>query len=189
MIPPATLEKLEFHKLLEITAEAAHSEASRKAIRSIAPLESTEAILQRQSRIEEVRRLDREGTPLPFIPFIDIHPFLSRVRPQGAILEPLELAAFIPVLGLIEALGRQIREGKDLPNLRRRIEEFNGHPELCQALRRSLDDEGNMLDSASFLLADLRSQVRQVEVRIRKQLTDLIRDHHLREELRMSCED
>jgi DNA mismatch repair protein MutS2 len=179
MIPPATLEQLEFHKLLAVTAEAAHSEASRKAIRTIAPLDDTEAILQRQARIEEVRRLDREGTPLPFFPFADIHPFLSRVRPQGAILEPLELAAFISVLSLIEALGRQIREGKDLPNLRRRIEGFNGHPELGQALRRSLDDEGNILDAASFLLADLRSQVRQVEARIRKQLTDLIRDHNL----------
>ena len=179
MIPAAILEQLEFHKLLAVTAEAAHSEVSRKAIRAIAPLEGTEDILQRQALIEEVRRLDRERTPLPFFPFADIQPFLSRVRPQGAILEPLELAAFIPVLSLIEALGRQIREGKDLPYLRRRIEGFNGHPELGQALRRSLDDEGNILDSASFLLADLRSQVRQVETRIRKQLTDLIRDHDL----------
>ena len=160
MIPVATREQLEFHKLLTLTAEAAHSEASRKAIRSIEPLGSKEAIQQRQDRIEEIRRLDREGVPLSLVPFVDLQPFLIRVRPQGAILEPIELAAFIPVLGLIEALGLQIRERNDLPNLRQLIEGFNGHPELLQALSRSLDDEGNILDQASFLLADLRSQVR-----------------------------
>ncbi len=179
MIPVATREQLEFHKLLILTAEAAHSEASRKAIRSIEPLGSQEAIQQRQVRIEEIRRLDREGVPLSLFPFVDLQPFLVRVRPQGAILEPIELAAFGPVLGLIEALGLQIRERADLPNLRELIAGFNGHPELWQALRRSLDDEGHILDQASFLLADLRSQVRQVEARIRKQLTDLIRDHSL----------
>jgi DNA mismatch repair protein MutS2 len=179
MIPVATREQLEFHKLLILTAEAAHSEISRKAIRSIEPLGSLEAIQERQARIEEVRRLDREGVPLSLFPFVDLQPFLIRVRPQGAILEPIELAAFGPVLGLIEALGLQIRERDDLPNLRRLIEGFNGHPELWQALRRSLDDEGNILDQASFLLADLRSQVRKVEARIRKQLTDLIQDQSL----------
>jgi DNA mismatch repair protein MutS2 len=179
MIPVATREQLEFHKLLTLTAETAHSEASRQAIRSIEPLGSKEAIEQRQARIEEVRRLDREGVPLSLFPFVDLQPFLIRVRPQGSILEPIELAAFGPVLGLIEALGLQIRERADLPNLRELIEGFNGHPDLLQALRRSLDDEGHILDQASFLLADLRSQVRQVESRIRKQLTDLIQDHSL----------
>jgi DNA mismatch repair protein MutS2 len=179
MIPVATREQLEFHKLLILTAEAAHSEVSRKAIRSIEPFGSKEAIEQRQARIEEVRRLDREGVPLSLVPFVDLQPFLIRVRPQGAILEPIELAAFGPVLGLIEALGQQIRERDDLPHLRELIAGFNGHPELWQALRRSLDDEGNILDQASFLLADLRSQVRQVEARIRRQLTDLIQDHSL----------
>ena len=179
MIPAATREQLEFHKLLILTAEAAHSEASRKAIRSIEPLGSEEAIQQRQVRIEEVRRLDREGVPLSLVPFVDLQPFLLRVRPQGAILEPIELTAFVPVLGLIDTLGLQIRERKDLPNLRKLMEGFSGHPELLQALRRSLDDEGNILDQASFLLADLRSQVRQVESRIRRQLTDLIQDHSL----------
>jgi len=179
MIPVATREQLELDKLLILMAEAAHSEASRKAIRSIEPLGSKEAIQQRQDRIEEVRRLDREGVPLSLVPFVDLQPFLARVRPQGAILEPIELAAFVPVLGLIEALGLQIRERNDLPNLRKLIEGFNGHPELLQALGRSLDDEGNILDQASFLLADLRSQVRMVEARIRKRLTDLIQDQSL----------
>ncbi len=179
MIPVATREQLEFHKLLTLTAEAAHSEASRKAIRAIEPLSSAAAIQQRQARIEEVRRLDREGIPLSLVPFFDLQPFLNRVRPQGAILEPIELTAFVPVLGLVETLGLQIRDRDDLPNLRRLIEGFNGHPELLQSLRRSLDDEGNILDQASFLLTDLRSQVRQVEARIRKQLTDLIQDHSL----------
>ncbi|RPH86586.1 MAG: endonuclease MutS2, partial [Desulfobacteraceae bacterium] len=179
MIPVATREQLEFHKLLTLTAEAAHSEASRKAIRAIEPLRSAEAIQQRQARIEEVRRLDREGIPLSLVPFVDLQPFLIRVRPQGAILEPIELTAFVPVLGLVETLGLQIRDRDDLPNLRHLIEGFNGHPELLQSLRRSLDDEGNILDQASLLLTDLRSQVRQVEVRIRKQLTDLIQDHSL----------
>ena len=179
MIPVATREQLEFHKLLTLTAESAHSEASRKAIRSIEPLGNKEAIHQRQDRIEEIRRLDREGVPLSLVPFVDCTALSDPGSAPGGHFGADRTGSLCPVLSLIEALGLRIRERNDLPNLRILMEGFNGHPELLQALKRSLDDEGNILDQASFLLADLRSQVRKVEARIRKQLTELIQDHSL----------
>jgi DNA mismatch repair protein MutS2 len=179
MIPDSTLEQLEFPKLLRLTADFTHSEPSRRAVLAIRPLGGEEEILERQARIEEIRKLHREDSPLPFAPFEDLTPLLQRVRPQGAILEPLELAAFIPVLQMIGDLRCVLEAHPDLPRLQELLAGLRDHPELFRRLNLSLDEEGNIRDQASPLLAELRAQVRQVEARIRKQLTELIQDHQL----------
>ncbi|MBI5585892.1 MAG: endonuclease MutS2 [Deltaproteobacteria bacterium] len=179
MITDSTLEQLEFPKLLKLIADYTHSEPSRRAVFEIRPLGELETIRQRQTRIEEIRKLHREGTPLPLAPFVDLGPLLSRVRPLGAILEPLELAAFIPVLQMMGDLQVALAGRPDLPRLQELAAGLRDYPNLLRRLGHSLDEEGNILDQASPLLAELRSQVRQVEARIRKQLTELIQDHQL----------
>jgi DNA mismatch repair protein MutS2 len=179
MIADSTLEQLEFPKLLRLIADFTHSEPSRRAVLAIRPLGGAEAILERQARIEEIRRLHREGRPLPLAPFEDLTPLLNRVRPLGAILEPLELAAFIPVLQMIGDLRLALEQRPDLSRLQDLLAGLRDHPDLFRRLDRSLDEEGNIRDQASPLLAELRAQVRQMEARIRKQLTELIQDHQL----------
>ena len=179
MIAAATLEQLEFPKLLRLIADFTHSQPSRRAVLALRPLGGEKEILERQARIEEIRKLHRQGTPLPLASFEDLTPLLNRVRPLGAILEPLELAAFIPVLQMIGNLRTALEERPDLPRLQELLAGLRDHPELFRRLDLSLDEEGNIRDQASPLLAELRGQVRQVEARIRKQLTELIQDHQL----------
>jgi len=179
MIAESSLELLEFHKLLRLISDLANSEASKAAVLEIYPLEGREAIEKRQGSITEIRRLAQEGTPLRLSFFPDISAHIYNIRPEGAVLEAQELSDFIPVLSIASAISLQLREQDALPFLREMTEHLTGFPDILKTLKKSLDSEGNILDSASFLLADLRAQTRRLGTKIRKKLEEIVRDEHV----------
>jgi len=179
MIAKNTLELLEFHKLLRLISELANSEASRSAVLEIYPLNDKEDIEKRQQLITEIRKLVHEGTPLKLSPFPDISTYIFKIRPEGAVLEAKELSDFIPVLSISSAISLQMLEQDTLPFLKEMTEHLTGFPDILKTLKKSLDSEGNILDTASFLLADLRSQIRRLESKIRKNLEEIVRDEHI----------
>jgi dsDNA-specific endonuclease/ATPase MutS2 len=56
-----SLETLEFNKLLGIIADFAKSDASRRAVLSISPLNSIEDINKRFRLIDEIRLMSQKG--------------------------------------------------------------------------------------------------------------------------------
>lgn len=115
MIASETLARLEFDKLLTEISRHAHSSCTAERIHSIRPLSNLQDIRTISGRIGEIRALDRSGISLALGSFEDIRPFLELLRPVGAILAPLELLLFIPVLRLYAALDRQFMHRDDIP--------------------------------------------------------------------------
>lgn len=174
-----SLDSVEFNKLLELAAACSHSDASGRAVREIVPFENIEDILKRQGRIRDIIRMSDEGMPLRIYRFPDISSLIAKVRPEGAVLDGVELAGFIPVLDISRDISLQIRESEGLPFLKELAAGLTGFPDLLRTLKRSVDSEGNILDSASALLADLREQTRRLEGRIRKKLEEMTRDENV----------
>jgi DNA mismatch repair protein MutS2 len=179
MISENALNLLEFHKLLGVVSQFSHSEASRKAVCDIRPLTSRGEIEKRFGVVHEVRRLSQEGVPLRLSRFSDISPLLIKIRPQGAVLDPSEIAVFIPFLQMVSEISSQMEGRRDLPFLHELTGNLTGFPEILAVLTRSVDAEGNILDSASPMLAELRGQVRRLETRIGKKLEEIMRDERL----------
>ena len=179
MIPKTSLDILEFPKLLRFIAGFANSDASKTSVLEIRPLKNREDIEKRLGQISEIRKMIHEGRPLNLSHFSDITELLTRIRPEASVLDAVELAGFIPVLNIITAISYQMRDRLDLPYLKEITENLTGFPDILKALKRSIDSEGNILDSASFLLADLRVQIRKLEARIRKKLEEIMRDERL----------
>ncbi len=176
MISENFLELLEYRKLLVIIAEQARCPATRQAVLAIRPYGNLPDIRQRQRLVEELRRLTAEGAPLLIFNFADIKPFLEKARPVGAVLDPLELSAFMPLMQLSSAIAGQIREAEEIPYLKILTRNLKGFPELMAFLERALDQEGNILDQASPLLAELRREIRQLEAQIRRKLEEIVRE-------------
>jgi DNA mismatch repair protein MutS2 len=174
-----SLELLEFDKLLAVISDLAGSEASRKLILEVLPLENMEDVLVRQRLIGEIMRISQEGMPLRLSRFPEIAPLLLKVRTAGAVLEARELAGFIPVLEIAETVSEQIAGRDDLPGLRDYAGGLTGFPDILRLLLRSVDGEGNILDSASALLADLRKRGRRLDARIMRRLEEMIREESL----------
>jgi DNA mismatch repair protein MutS2 len=179
MISVNTLQQLEFDKILKLIAGFANSGATEAAVAKLAPFSGTDEIRERQSLISDILRLYSEGASLALYPFPDISGLFARVRPEGAVLEGIELAGFIPFLSIIEDVSKQLADRQDTPSLGRLAENLSGFPDLQKKLVRSLDSEGAILDTASATLAGLRSEIRKIESRIRKKLEEMTRSEAL----------
>jgi len=174
-----SLEILEFNKLLGIIADFAKSDASKGSVLSISPLNNIEDINKRFRLIDEIRLMSQKGKPLSISPFPDIEPFLHKVRPEGAVLDPVELSGMMAFLSTANSVLSQIRDNTDISFLNSLTEEMTGHPEILSVLKRSIDSEGNILDSASVALKELRVRIKGLENRIRKKLEDITRDERV----------
>lgn len=179
MITKTTIESLEFNKLLGIIADFTKSDASRKAVLGISPLNSIENIIKRQGLINEIRLMSQKGSPLNIPPFPDIEPLLQKLRPEDSILDPLEISGIMTFLGTSNSILNQIKENSELHLLSSLTSSMTGHPEILKILKRSIDAEGNILDSASPLLKEVRTRTRGLENRIRKKLEALTRDERV----------
>ena len=176
MIRSETLRILEFHRVLAVIAGYAHSDISREAVTTLHPLAERDGIEARFGRVGELRMLTRSRASLRFDSFPNIMPILDEVRPLGAAPPPVILAALIPVLSLLSRIVRQLGSRSDVPFLHEIAGELTGFPELLDELQISLDEEGNILDGASRLLADLRSRKRGMTIRIRRRLEEIVRE-------------
>lgn len=176
MIASETLARLEFDKLLAEIERHAHSSGTIERIRSIRPLADLREIRTISGRISEIRALDRSGISLSLGSFEDIRPSLEQLRPVGAILPPLELLPFIPVLRLYADLARQFSHRVDIPLLKSIEPQSKGFPDILEPLVASIDSDGSIMDSASTLLKETRRAKRGLAGRIRRKIEEIIRD-------------
>ncbi|HMK55230.1 MAG TPA: endonuclease MutS2 [Dissulfurispiraceae bacterium] len=179
MISPHTLSLLEFDKLLRIIAGFANSGATEAAVGRLVPFSNRSDIERRQCETADVMRLSSQGVSLGLYPFPDIGGLFSKVRPEGAVLEGVELTAFTPVLDLISDVNANAAGREDAPFLGQLAGGLTGFPEILSILRRSIDGHGAILDTASSALAGIRSGIRRLESRIRRKLEDMTRSEGL----------
>ena len=107
--------------------------------------------------------------PWEMIP--DVRPTLDAVRVPGAVAEGTELAAMIPLLdaaGRLSAYGRSIRDAA--PGLADAFADFPSPRALADLLRRSLAEDGSVVDDASPALRRLRSRLRDLRTQIVRSL-------------------
>jgi DNA mismatch repair protein MutS2 len=178
-INPLSLTSVEFNKLLGVIAGSANSSLSQKAVLDIHPLTSKDAILDRQGLVHEIMRMLAEDAPLKLSHFSDITPFVTKVRPEGAMLDAHELGSFIPFLTIAYALSSQISGREGIPLLKEIAAVLTGFPDILRLLKKSVDGEGNILDSASNLLSDIRERTRKLDARIHRNLEEMVRDEKL----------
>ena len=176
MIKDETLRILEFDKVLAIIAGFANSDATRQEIDALRPLCERGEIELRFGQIEEIRRLAQLGVPLRIDPFQDLSPVMDMIRPAGAVLDPRDLVLFLPVLRTLASVARQFAYRTDIPLLKDLAGHVKGFPEILEFLEASIGEEGDILDSASKLLFELRGRKRGLTARIRKRLEEIVRE-------------
>ena len=173
------LQILEFDKILNVISKLSNSDASQGYILSILPLNNKEDIEKRFGQIQEIRRLSQEGMPLRLSRFQDISQLITKIRPEGTFLEPTELLSVSTILRIISAISLQLKDRKDIPLLRELTGNLTGFPDILKLIERTIDSEGNILDSASSVLNELRIQIRSLEKKIRKRLEEMVRDKRM----------
>ena len=168
------LHILEFDKILERLAEHASFSASQELARGLAPGVDLDEVSRQQRLTTEARRLLALRSGFSVGSARDVRDCAYRAS-IGGILEPADLLAIRDTLVSGRAVRNAIvRAEEDLDLLSEVAHLIVDCPNLEREISDSLNDQGEVVDSASPILRRLRAELKVAHQRLMQTLDDLI---------------
>ncbi|MBG9590082.1 endonuclease MutS2 [Cytobacillus firmus] len=172
------LKILEFNKVKEQLLEHVSSSLGRKKALNILPSTDYEEVIRRQEETDEAVTVLRIKGNVPLGGIFDIRPHVKRAV-IGGMLSPQELNQISSTIHASRQMKRFIEEFAEeessLPILLGYTDKIIVLADLETSIRNAVDDNGEVLDSASETLRSLRNQLRTKESRVRERLESMIR--------------
>ena len=172
-----TLRALEFGSIVDQLAELTGFEPARELALASVPSPDALHVGLLHDQTDEAAQLLGDQAQATIGGARDIRASLDRAA-RGGRLTPAEL---LEVADTLEATARfeERLSGWREPHLAGLREELDAAPELAQRIGRSIDDSGEMLDSASSELATIRRRMRTSQDRVRERLNTMLRSTQL----------
>ena len=172
-----TLRALEFGSIVDQLAELTGFEPARELALASVPSPDALHVGLLHDQTDEAAQLLGDQAQATIGGARDIRASLDRAA-RGGRLTPAEL---LEVADTLEATARfeERLSGWSEPHLAGLREELDAAPELAQRIGRSIDDSGEMLDSASSELATIRRRMRTSQDRVRERLNTMLRSTQL----------
>ncbi|TYS86039.1 endonuclease MutS2 [Rossellomorea aquimaris] len=172
------LKTLEFDKIKELLKQYAASALGHAKVSSLMPSVEYEEITALHEETDEAMTILRLKGHAPLGGIFDIRPHVKRAQ-IGGMLSPSE---FVQVASTIRTsrkltlfVEELLEEEVDIPLLQEKMGTVIPLPYLEQDIRKVVDDNGEILDTASEALRTIRTQLRANEGRIREKLERMIR--------------
>jgi DNA mismatch repair protein MutS2 len=172
--------RLDFEAVRELFERQAASALGRRALRELAPRapQGARAAYSRQAELELVR-LAGEAPPLAGA--ADPRPGLEAARTFRRALERGELVDLGTFLRAEERLRGWVGErARDLPACAELVRAAPDLAALRALLSRTVDERGEVVDTASVLLARLRGECAALDARIARRIEELAASSELR---------
>lgn len=168
---------LEYDKMVALLIDKASCTYGKEKAAELSPFFSLEEVSVAQQGTAEAATVLRLKGSVPLGGIRDIRGPVQRAR-LNAMLAPMELLDIASTIGA----GRKLRtflldmcDEHNLSLLRFQAERIEGMRELEMEIRRCVDENGDILDSASVELRQVRQEIRQLESRIREKLDQMTR--------------
>jgi len=184
-ISQESMRILEFDRIRERLAALAQSEPGRALCLALQPLFDREGVARLQAETRAATELLAQGLRPPLGGLSDVRPLVDRAS-RGAVLFPEEIVRVRATLGASAQMRAFLEEAGPPEPLAPLAERLIRRPELERAIDRCVDENGDVLDSASDELARLRQRQREVQARIRQHLERLVHDHRMQDVLQES---
>lgn len=171
-----SLLTLELPKILERLAGFASFSASADLARRLRPTADRDEAERRQRETSEARHLLSTHPDLTIGGARDVRPLAARAARQAA-LDPRELLEVQATLVAARNLRRTIdRVADSYPLLGQIARGIRPCPGLVEAISRTVDEGGEVLDSASEALARIRRDLRRTHEHLTAKLQQLLGD-------------
>ena len=172
------LKVLEFNKVKDQLLDYVSSEVGRRKAERIQPSTDYETVVRLQEETDEAATVLRIKGNIPLGGIFDIKPHAKRAI-IGGMLSPHELMQVASTVHASRQMKRFIQEfseeENEIPILMAYSEEIIVLADLETSIRNAIDENGEVLDSASETLRSLRVQLRTREARVRERLESMIR--------------
>ena len=169
------LAVLEFGAALAGVGARAASPLGRAAVEARLPSVDVEVVRRELARVSETQRFltEHPGWGMPTVP--DAVRALERLPVPGSVLEPHELVAIGILLASGRALAHELAGEEGAPALAALRELLYEDEQTEAVIARSVDEEGNVLDTASRELKRIRGELRRAHSRIVARLEGYMR--------------
>jgi DNA mismatch repair protein MutS2 len=171
-----SLKKLEFDRVANYTAQFCLSAMGRDSLHDALPEVRRELLLQELERVLELRNMLQEELPLPFSYLPDTRPLLKKLEVLESFLEPDELQDIYHLLYSSVQLRRFMFNCREVYPL---LNEFTIRlwleKSLQTAIRRVIDEQGRVRDTASDGLQMIRRELAESRELLRRKMERILR--------------
>ncbi len=175
-IPSKTLVHLEWSKVLERLSTYCRGPVAHAAALALDFPADGETLRRRLARTDEARRLLDAGRTVPLGEVPDVRA-VARLAARGGVLEPDALGAIGVALETAARCARALEELRSAaPELARIGDQLPNRLDVARQLLSSIDERGQVADSASGDLGHLRLRVAQLHEQLKHRITGLVSD-------------
>jgi DNA mismatch repair protein MutS2 len=165
------LHVLEFGAIRRLLGRCMHSELGRSLLPTMTPLAELALIRLKQRQTSEAKRLLTADTPPSLQQLVDPRPLLDQVAQQGKIFEPQELLDLQFLLATARQMKRFFGRIVEQYPLLAALTEPILLPEVIERrIGQVVEPRGDIKDSASPQLQEIRSELRNTRERVRRRL-------------------
>ncbi len=181
MVYPENFEqKIDFHKIRQSIDSFCLSPLGQEKIGEMQFSTSFEEIDRRLSQTDEFIRILQEEDSFPTDHFYDVRPVLRRLHVEGSWIDQnalLELRRSLQTIyGIVAFLRRDEDKNPKYPHLLALAGNVVVYPDLIKKIDTLLDDSGQIKDSASPQLADIRRRLTTTMNSVSKILNTILRN-------------
>ncbi len=169
------LAVLEFSSALKLVAGFAAGPLGADRVRARRPVDGSAWIAGELAPIAELLGLFEDGGGLDVAPVPPLAGVLGRLRLDGSVLEGAELAAVRKTLGAARLAAAELHRIEGSAPRTAMLRSAVPEPAVERRLDLSVDDEGELLDSASPGLMRARREVHAARERLVKKLESVLR--------------
>lgn len=171
------LKTMDFEAILHICSEHAATSLGKELAAGLRPSGQFEEVKQRLKETDEAFLVDRLKGGAPFGGIRDIRQALHRAR-IGGMLNPSELLDIALTSQGARRLAKFLADMHDehpIPTLIAVCERISDHKPVEDRIKQCIDDNAQVVDSASSELARIRHELRVSESRAREKLEQMVR--------------
>src|SRR5688500_6140366 len=171
-----TRRTLEFDRIVLAVARLTQTRLGRETVAQLVPQRDPAAVRRLLQETSEMRRhLALAGAVTLSAPE-EIAQIRTALGAEGQALEPLELRALADLTSNLEASAAGIRKtAGDLPHLARLIARVASFKDEAAAVRKAIDQSGDVLDDASPALRQVRERLRRQRQELRTTFDRIVR--------------
>jgi DNA mismatch repair protein MutS2 len=183
VIASNTLRTLEFDKVMAAVSGYAGFSAGRQRIEELLPLTGLAEVETRQEQVAEACQLLDSRPNVTIGGSRDVRDSAKRAA-IGSVLRAEELLDIATTLEASRDLKSAINRAEvEIPLIRRWADELATYPEIVHRINETFDSGGEVLDSASPRLRQIRSEIRSAHGRLIERLNGMIASSEYRTSL------
>jgi len=175
MIDPHTLETLEFDKVLSRIAGQCITPYGHGEVAKFLPTADRDAIELRHREIGEMLDIVTVGAAFPLARMEDAREVLAKTAVEGIFLDPDEIRTVLELIEVSADIFDYDRDGRDsFPLIAEYISRMRAFPELRKDINRTIDERGEIKDSASPQLRRIRIELGDSKRRLLARLESIL---------------